>query len=157
LRLALLGLASLPGCATPLAWAPAVQRLPEAALPAAPAPAPVAKPIPVSFDEMVEMARAGTPSGVIIQKLRDSRLVYSVTPEQARSLAARGLPADVIAYLEQGEPSVARRPAAPPQAYPYAPYGHPYYAYPSAQPYWGYPYGPHYPGATFYFGLGRRW
>jgi hypothetical protein len=154
LLLAVPGLASLAGCATQLAWPPEVRRLPEGEVVRAPAQPPAAKPVPVTFDEMLEMARAGTPSEVIIQKLRDSRLVYAVTPEQARALAARGLPADVIAYLEHGEAAVAPRAVAPLNAYPHA---YPYYAYPYAQPYWGYPYGPRYPGATLYFGFGRRW
>jgi hypothetical protein len=103
------------GCATPLAWEPRVERLPATAAPRTtasasvpsvpPAPAPAAAPrqVPVTFDEIVQMARDGTPSGVIIQKLRDSRLNYSLSAEQAKDLAARGVPPDVIAYLERGE------------------------------------------------------
>src|SRR4051812_16668700 len=98
------------GCATPLAWEPRVERLPDnaaprATAPVAPAPARAAAPrqVPVTFDEIVQMVREGTPSGVIIQKLRDSRLNYSLSAEQAKDLAARGVPRDVIAYLERGE------------------------------------------------------
>jgi hypothetical protein len=169
-RLLLPFLVVLGGCATPLAWEPRVERLPE--MPAAPvrqaaaAPAPVAsaapatsasvaagefKPVPVTFDEMVKMAKEGTPSGVIIQKLRDSRLTYSVNDEEARSLASRGVPQEVIAYLQHGEAGLAPRQAAP-STYEARPvYPAPYYAYPYAYPYpyYGY-YGPRYYGPGFY-------
>jgi hypothetical protein len=149
--------AALAGCATPLAWEPRVERLPEAtSAPAAPVAA-APRPLPVSFDEMLAMAREGTPSGVIIQKLRDSRLNYSVTAEQARDLAAKGLPPDVIAFLQHGEAALAPRvvaPAPPVYPYPYPAYGH---AYPYAHPWWGYGWGPRYPGTSLYFGFGRRW
>lgn len=180
--LAAIAFATLAGCATPLAWEPRVDRLaempasPTRAATNAPAPAPVAapavapasspapaeRPAPVTFDEIVRMARDGTPSGVIIQKLRDSRLVYSVNATEAKDLASRGVPADVIAYLQRGEaglppsaaaPGTYREPVyAPPPAYYAAPYPYPYYAYP-------YYYGPWYPRAGISFGFrfgGRR-
>jgi hypothetical protein len=152
----------LAGCATPLAWEPTVERLPETAVAARPAAASApaaARQVPVTFDEMVQMARSGTPSGVIIQKMRDSRLIYSVTAEQARDLAAKGVPPDVIAYLERGEAGIAPRVPDPVAAYPYPypTYGYPYYAHPYAQPWWGHGYGPRYPGTSLYFGFGRRW
>jgi hypothetical protein len=101
----------------------------------------------VTFDEMAAMALAGTPSGVIIQKLRDSRLVYVISDEEAASLAARGVPDDGIAYLRHGEGGLPPQQQAVPPAYRTYPYGPPY-----TSPSYGVPYytAPYY--GSFYYG-----
>lgn len=124
------------------------------------------------------MVREGTPSGVIIQKLRDVRVSYAVSAEQVGRLAAQGVPADVIDYLRYGD--AARYLVASPGLYGYpAGYLHsdPYYDYYDGwghrglgpypwgvYPYWGYgygyrpwPYGSGYPRSNVYFGFGSRW
>ena len=114
---------------------------------------------PLTLDEVVELARSETPSGVIIQKLRDSRSTYAISAEQAGSLASRGVREDVIAYLRYGEAGIA------PKADPLAPYAYEYphhfpYDYPYHYPYYWRPYGlygPVYPRSGVFFGFGRRW
>ena len=141
------------GCATLPPSAPQIDRLPEGA--AGRIAPPRLK--PVSLDEVVEMARTGAPSNVIIQTLRDTRANYLLTAQEGQSLARRGVPPEVIAYLrgqEEVTPAWSRSHDDP----YYGPdYGYPYYA-PYYAPYgWGHPYGPWYPGTGVYFGFGRRW
>jgi hypothetical protein len=147
------------GCAVPPAWPPRVDRLPEAAAgPLAPTPSAVP-----TLDEIVQMAASGTPSGVIIQKLRDSRAMYSISPEQTGTLAVRGVPPEVVAYLRYGEealnPALFQAPAysAFPYGYPYLPPYYGYYSPGAYAPYWRYPYGPGYPHSGVFFGFSRRW
>jgi hypothetical protein len=130
--------AMLAGCAA--APAPSViERLPEgAAGPIAPA-----RTRPVTLDEVVELARSGTPPQTIVQILRDSRATYALSAEEGRKLAARGVPAEVISHLR----GIEQRPPRP-----YAYYPHPYFAH----PYFGYPY-PYYPWSGIHLGIGRRW
>lgn len=141
----LIALAVLAGCATPQAWPPHVERLPEgAAGPVAPM-----KQGPLTGPEIVALARDGTPSGFIIQRLRDTR-TPPMTAQETASLALQGVPSDVLAYLQYGERGIA-----PPPVYVPAPY----YGW---GPYSGYPYGwyspwRYGPGANVYFGFGRRW
>jgi len=145
----MLALATLAGCAASPAWPPRIERLPEGlAGPIAPM-----KSGSLTLDEVVALARSETPSGVIIQKLRDSRTTHAISAEQAASLASRGVPEDVIAFLRYGKEGIA------PKAYalvPYAydtPYPDPYY-----YPYYYRPYGLlHYPRSGLFFGFGRRW
>src|SRR4051812_24992360 len=99
------------GCATELAWPPLVERAPEGAL----GPVAAARTGALSMDEIVELARSGASSSLIIQKMRDSRATYSATPEQAGSLIARGVPPEVVSYMQYGEAGIAPRPV------PYAP------------------------------------
>jgi hypothetical protein len=141
------------GCATELAWPPQVQRLPEGA--AGPIAAP--KSGPLSSDEIVELARSGASASLIIQKMRDSRAVYSATPEQAGQLIARGVPPEVVSYMQYGEAGIAPRPPLAYPVYPY-PYPTPYMYRPLAYPYgyWGPSYGGWYPGVGISFGYHRR-
>ena len=147
---------ALGGCATELAWPPAVQRLPEgAAGPIAPV-----KPVGMALthEEIVALARSGAPASLIIQKMRDSRATYSATPEQAGSLIAQGVPPEVLSYMQYGEAGIAPRPVpAPGYAYPPS-YPYPYYG-PSPYGYWGLGigYSRWYPRSSLHFGIGRRW
>jgi hypothetical protein len=147
-----LSLAVLAGCTVPRPWPPVVERLPEGAAGFI-APASTAPP---TLDEIVDMAAQGTPAQVIIQKLRDARAAYAIPPEQAQSLASRGVPAEVVAYLRYGERATAYAAAT---HYPYA-YGLGYYGYHPYGvygPYWSYPYGPAYGWGGAFFGFSRRW
>ena len=143
----------LSGCATTAPSPPAIQRLPEGA------GAPIGRPTVVTPDEIVALARSGTPSSVIIQKLRDARMPPP-SAEQISLLAARGVPADVVHYLRSGEEIIP-----PPYAwgYPVPAYpAYPYYGFPSYRPYspyWGYPYGayPYYPRSGVFLGFSRWW
>lgn len=145
-----LGALLLAGCATAPPGPPAIQRLPEgSAGPIAPA-----RTKQMTLDEVVAMARDGTPSNFIIQTLRDTRASYALSAGEGQSLAERGVPAEVVAYLRGGDARPARRP----RAYDYPPYyASAVYPYGWGYPGWGYPYGPWHPGTSLYFGLGRRW
>ncbi|MFH1043565.1 MAG: hypothetical protein V1796_00540 [Pseudomonadota bacterium] len=150
--LACLLFAALASCATAPPQAPRIERLPEgAAGPIAPLKAG-----PLTIDEVVQMARAGTPSNVILQKLRDARMNYAIGAQEASAIAARGVPPEVIDFLQHGEP--------PPVTYAHPTYAYPYSPYPYGLRPWGYPYGTlgrPYPyghiGSGFYLGFGRRW
>jgi hypothetical protein len=114
---------------------------------------------PISLEELVQMAREGTPSNVIIQTLRDTRATYALTAQEAQALAGRGVPPDVIAHLRGEDPERwAGSHAHDPYDVPYYPaygWGYPYgWSHPYS---WSHPYGPWYPGTGLYFGFGRRW
>lgn len=143
----LLALAVLVGCATSQAWPPRVDRLPEnAAGPIAPV-----KPGPLAPGEIVALAREGTPSGLIIQKLRDSSTPHAISEAEAASFASQGVPADVIAYLRYGEQGIA------PPVPVYVPAPYPYYGYGPYRPYGFYSPGRYGPGSHVFFGFGQRW
>lgn len=145
-----LSLLLLGACAAPGPQPPQIDRLPQSAA------GPLAPPrtAPLTLEEVVSMARSESPSNVIIQTLRDTRASYAISADEAQSLARRGVPADVVAYLRGIEPAPVTRVLIDPYDYPYYP---PYY-WPHYAPYgWAYPYGPWYPGTGLYFGFGRRW
>lgn len=142
-----IGLAALAGCAA-APRAPLIERLPEGAA------GPIAPPKagPLSLEEVVEMARAGTPSNVIVQKLRDSRSSYAITASDASVLAARGVPAEVIDYLRRGDrPRLSRIRPDPLYGHRYWPLYWVYY------PGYGYSAGHGHYGIGFTWGYTRRW
>jgi hypothetical protein len=156
LILAFGSLLALCGCMSAPPMPPRIERLPEGAA------GPIAKPTAPTLDEIVRMAREGTPSGVIVQKLRDARASYAISAEQEARLAAQGVSPDVIGYLRYGDAVPALQPA--PMVWPgpyYGPYlyPYPYGAYSGYRRSYGWygPYGPAYPRSGFYFGFGRRW
>src|SRR4051812_44095602 len=115
------------GCATELAWPPHVERLPEGVA----GPVAQTRTGPLTNDEIIELARSGASSSLIIQKMRDSRAAYSATPEQAGLLISRGVPPEVVSYMQYGEAGIAPppQPGYPysyPAPYPYRPYAYPY-------------------------------
>ncbi len=148
-RAPLLAVALLAACATPQAWPPRVERLPESA--AGPAARAISGPLTPA--EIVALARDGSPSGVIIQKLRDSNTPHAISEQEAASLASQGVPPEVVAYLRYGEQGIAPPVPAyvPAPYYGYGPYGYGYRPYGIYSP-WRYGAGSH-----VFFGLGRRW
>jgi len=59
------------------------------------------KPNPVTVAEVREMSKAGVPAETIIQKIRDSGIVYRLTAAQLARLHDEGVPDKVINYMQQ--------------------------------------------------------
>jgi hypothetical protein len=58
------------------------------------------RPPPLALDEIVRLAKAGTPSTEIIQRLRDTRTVHALSGSQFAKLREQGVPDDVLDHLQ---------------------------------------------------------
>lgn len=64
---------------------------------------------PVTVGQIVAMAQAGTPSTDIIAKIRDSDTVYRLKASQLAELERKGVPPDVINYMQKTYLEAVRR------------------------------------------------
>ena len=58
------------------------------------------RPEPLGLDEIVRLARSGTPSTEMIQRLRDTRTVHALSGSQFAKLREQGVPDDVLDHLQ---------------------------------------------------------
>ena len=64
---------------------------------------------PVTVSQIVAMSQAGTPSADIIAKIRDSGTVYRIKASQLAELERKGVPPDVINYMQKTYLDAVRR------------------------------------------------
>lgn len=94
----------------------------------------LARPEPLTLDEIVEMSKAGTASDEIIKRIKESRAVYPLTASEIASLHDRGVPDAVLDYMHKVHLREVREEES---AYAYHRYGwffQPYF-------YYGFPHG----------------
>jgi hypothetical protein len=61
----------------------------------------VDRPEPLTVPEIVELSKAAVPAADIIAKMRASGAVYRLSASQLSRLAADGVPAEVIDYMQE--------------------------------------------------------
>jgi hypothetical protein len=162
---ALIFAALLNGCVTTPEQPPQIQRISPEELERI-----MPKPIPnLSLDEVVLLSRNKVPADEIIQKIKDSKSQYALTPSQLLELNNKGVEQKVLDYIYSAHEQAVRDSFAEElnkreqnklqeqqklkrQYQLRQPYYDPWWGY-SRSPYWGYP-SPYYgPGMFYRFGF----
>ncbi|MDP1619714.1 MAG: hypothetical protein Q8M12_01810, partial [bacterium] len=71
--------------------------------------ATVPAPAPVEVPEVIQLSRAGTPPGQIIQKMRDAGMVYRLKGSQMARLHQDGVSDAVLNYMQHTYVDAVRR------------------------------------------------
>lgn len=66
-------------------------------------------PAPVKVAEVIQLSRAGTPPGQIIQKMRDAGMVYRLDASQIAQLQRDGVADPVLNYMQNTYIEAVRR------------------------------------------------
>ena len=82
---------------------------------------------PILPDQVVEMAKAGTPAETIIQKLKESGTVYQLSAAELVKLSKAGVPTSVLDYMQSTYLEAVRRDEAQRAFFYYPPYPPPYW------------------------------
>ncbi|HVK55466.1 MAG TPA: hypothetical protein VM532_10615 [Burkholderiales bacterium] len=82
---------------------------------------------PILPDQVVEMAKAGTPAEAIIQKLKESGTVYQLSAAELVKLSKAGVPTSVLDYMQSTYLEAVRRDEAQRAFFYYPPYPPPYW------------------------------
>jgi len=66
-------------------------------------------PPPPTVDEIVRLSAAGVPADDIVQRMRDARAVYRLPASELAKLRGRGVPDEVIDYMQRTYIEAERR------------------------------------------------